>query len=408
MIPRFDTHKSSWQIRVATHEIMRVNMMLDAISRDASPQAVVWLVKLSPKRRSWIIRDHSVMSWITADADYGDPVFALPIPDTFFRQLFDIAQDNDFDLAQLNDGVDLYCNEVDGTIVATNGGRYIAIDEPTGVTFGPRDVPYHDGTHSHATRPTVATVQVSDLHIFANLAHNIPRGVTNDDEVAPFISIAVGDGTFAFTADWRRYGLGRVTGAVPARTTGSITTQFYPYAVSRLLRLQDPKEKASLFVDGVDAEYLYFAGDDWGIRILQDDEITGRWYRRVVLHLSQNECNVVPHSTESLPRVMKFSSRGIQCVGQFFVRDGVHDIFQVSSSQESRVEPTLEVYEMLNSINEELIGSQVIIQDGRLTVVAQCCLNQDGSPSGCVQAVIRGIEKCASIDSFLPLFSPSR
>lgn len=398
MIPNFERNKSGWQIRIAIHEIIRINILLDAFARDTTSQAVVWLVKVSPSRRAWIVRDRAVTSWITADADYEDPQFALPIPEYFFRHLFDIARDDD--------GIDLYCNEADGTIVASSGDRYMAVDEPVGLTFGIRDLPYRGDAPRHGTRPAVATVQVSDLHTFSNVAHNFPRGSVNEEVRAPFISIAIGDGMFAFTADWRRHGLGRVTGAVPARTTGSITTQFYPYTVARVLRAQDASEEATIFVDGDDAEHLYFAGDDWGIRVLQDDEITGRWYKRVALELSQNEYDVVPHSTDSYPRVMKFSSRSVNCVGRFIIRDGIHDIFQVSSALQSRVEETIEIFDMVNSINAELVGAQVVLRDGTLTVVAECRLEDEGSPVICANAVLKGIEKCASNDALLPLFAP--
>lgn len=400
MIPNFELNKSRWQVRVAIHEIIRVNIMLDALARDTTRQAVVWLVKVSPSRRSWIVRDGSVTSWITADADYDDPMFALPVPEYFFRNIFDIAQEED--------GIDLYCNEADGTIVGASGGRYIAVDEPKGMTFSVRDLPYRGDAPNHGTRPAVATVQVSDLHTFANLSHNLPRGSSNDDVVPPFISIAIGDGTFAFTADWRRHGLGRITGSVPARTTGSITTQFFPYAVARLLRTQDGSEEATIFVEGVDAEHLYFAGDDWGIRVLQDDEITGRWYKPVAQHLLRNDCDVVPHTTESRPRVMKFSLRGVNCVGRFVVRNGVHEFFHVSSSLQSRVEETIEIFDIVNSINQELVGAHVVLQNGILTVVSECRLEDDGEPSQSARAVVAGVEMCANNDALLPLFTSTR
>lgn len=398
MIPNFERNKSGWQIRVAIHEIIRINILLDAFGRDTTPHAVVWLVKVSPNRRSWIVRDRAVTSWITADAGWDDPHFALPIPEYFFRHLFDIAQDDD--------GIDLYCNEADGTIVASSGERYMAVDEPVGLTFGIRDLPYRGEAPRHGTRPAVATVQVSDLHTFSNVAHNLPRGSANEEVRPPFISIAIGDGMFAFTADWRRHGLGRMTAAVPARTTGSITTQFYPYTVARILRAQDASDEATIFVDGDDAEHLYFSGDDWGIRVLQDDEITGRWYKQVALELSQNECDVVPHSTDSYPRVMKFSSRNVNCTGRFIIRDGIHDIFQISSTLQSRVEETIDIFDMVNTINAELVGAQVVLQNGMLTVKAECLIEDDGAPAKCMKAVLDGVEKCARNDTLLPLFAP--
>ncbi len=397
MIPNFDHNRSTWNIRVAIHEIMRVNMMIDALARDSSSDAVVWLVKLSPMRRSWIVRHRSVTAWITADANYDEPHFALPIPDSFFRHLFDIAQEDD--------AVDLYCNEADGTIVASSGGRFLAVDEPVGLTFGVRDIPYRDDEPRLHTQPAVAKVHVSDLHTFSNLVHNVPRGAQAEDVVPPFVSIAIGEGMFAFTSDWRRHGLGRITGAVPATTTGSITTQFYPYAVARLLRSQDPSEEATLFVDGDDAEHLYFVGDDWGIRVLQDDEVTGRWYLKVAQNLTSNGCKVVSHSTESLPRAMKFSLRGVECIGRFFVRDGQHDFFHVTSTLQSRVETCLDTFDKVNTINQELVGAQVVLLNGALTVVSEFQLDGMSSPFQCVSAVVSGVEQCAAIDELLPLFS---
>lgn len=397
MIPDFNHNRSTWNIRVAIHEILRINVMLDALARDSSSDAVVWLVKLSPMRRSWIIRNRSVTAWITADANYDEPHFALPIPDSFFRHLFDIAQEDD--------AVDLYCNEVDGTIVATSGGRFLAVDEPKGLTFSVRDLPYRDGEPRLHTRPAVAKVQVSDLHTFSNLVHNVPRGATAEDVVPPFVSIAIGDGMFAFTSDWRRHGLGRITGAVPAETSGSITTQFYPYAVARLLRAQDPVEEATLFIDGVDAEHLYFVGDDWGIRVLQDDEVTGRWYLKVAQNLSSYGCTIDPHSTETLPRIMKFSLNGVECIGRFSVRDGQHDFFHVTSTLHSRVETTLETFDRVNAINQDLVGAQVVLRNDKLMVMAELPLDGKTSPFQCVLSVVNGVEKCAAIDELLPLFS---
>ena len=399
MIPNFERNRSSWNIRVAIHEVIRVNMMLDAIARETTTDAVVWLVKLSPMRRSWIVRDRSVTAWITADANYDEPHFALPIPDSFFRHVLDIARDEN--------GLDLYCNEVDGTIVARCGERFIAVDEPVGPTFEVRDLPYREDESRHHTSPAVAKVSVSDLQTFSSLVHSIPRGVDVDEVAPPFVSIAIGDGKFAFTADWRRHGLGRITGAVPADTTGAITTQFYPYTVARLLRCQDPSDEATLYVDGVDAEHLYFVGEGWGIRVLQDDEVTGHWYVTVAQHLSSHGCTVQSHSTESLPRVMKFSYQGIDCVGRFFVREGRIDFFQVTAALQSRVETSLETFTRINAINEELVGAQVVLREGMLVVVAECPLESNRLPVQCVWAVTQGVEKCASLDEMLPLFSVS-
>lgn len=396
MILDFETNKSNWQVRVALHELYRVSCVLDAIGRNVTGQSVVWLVKISPTRRAWIIRERMVTTWITADADSTDPLFALPIPDPFFTHVLEMAAGEH--------GVDIFCNEADGTIVGRCGDRYISVDEPTGVTFSAKDLPYRDNARRPDGATAIATVSVADLHTFANITHHMPKGIVNEVDVLPFVTMAIGNDSVAYTSDWRRQGLGRVTGAIPANTTGSITTQFYPYIVGRILKCHDPHEDAHIYVDGENADYVYFAGEEWGIRVLQDDEIIGRWHHRVVRELLNADCHVDSTSSDSLPRRIPFTLGRAQCTASFRITNDAEYV-RLKYISPTRVQASLSTFDTINSLNQSMVGTRVALEGDTLVVTSDCVLNDSDHFAHHVNAFRTAIQASSSLDELLPIFS---
>ena len=104
MIPDFEANCSDWRIRISLREILEVHLTLSAINQKMRPNHVVWVTKGENGKRLWIIRDRSILSWVTADGESTDPTFALPIPELFIEQLMEMIAGGD--------GIDLFCNEV--------------------------------------------------------------------------------------------------------------------------------------------------------------------------------------------------------------------------------------------------------------------------------------------------------
>jgi hypothetical protein len=280
MIPDFEANSSDWRIRVSVREILEVHLTIGAINQKMRPNRVVWLTKGENGKRLWIMRDRTILSWVTADGESTDPSFALPIPELFLEQLIEFV-------AASGDGIDLFCNEVEGTIVArSDNGAYLSIDHPKNVEFQKQDLPYLGNPHSDHSAPVTATVAMLDITQFAKFLFKFPSGVEwGPHDLMPFAVMALDKDTLAWTMDWRRQDSYRFTGSVPASTTGAITATFFPYQMAAVLLTKDRDGEARIFIDGENAEYAYFVGDDWGIRILLDAEYLARWNHKVVREL---------------------------------------------------------------------------------------------------------------------------
>ena len=110
MTPDFESHRSDWCVRVTVRELLEVHLTVNAINQKTNPGHIVWLTKGENGKRLWIYRDRTILAWVTADGEATDPSFALPIPELFVEELIDFVD--------AGNGVDIFYNEVDDTIVA--------------------------------------------------------------------------------------------------------------------------------------------------------------------------------------------------------------------------------------------------------------------------------------------------
>lgn len=392
----FENHRTDWGIRVTKDEVVRVGFAVSAMSRRASDKPVVWLTKSSPTRRLWILRDRATLAWISADASPTDPRFALALPDHFIEEMMHLTADND--------SVELFCDESEDVIVCKADGRFIAIDHPRDLEFTPFDLPYIGNTHGEPGHHAVAVASGMDLLAFANTCTNVPTRA--EINFYPFVKVAIGEGTFRWTMDWRRHGLWRVSRSFPASTEGEATFTFYPWSACHVMSTQDPHGDVKVFVDGPDADFVYFVGDDWGVRIINDAEHLGHWDTQVRFALDKAGCTVDAPAGDRIPAVIDFvTPQGHTAIASIHAHDdGCTETLRLMRVVASGVTGTEPVLREINALNDSLLGARLVLRDGEVRVTVDLSPEALDNFESRLADFTRAVEICEGLDVFLPLF----
>lgn len=400
MIPDFEANRSDWSVRVSLREILEVHLTVSATNQKANPGHVVWLTKGENGKRLWIHRDRTILTWVTADAEATDPSFALPIPELFFEELIElVGSDN---------GVDLYCNDIEGTIVAcSDSGCYVSIDQPENVKFKPLDLPYLGSAQSDHGSPAVATVSMQNLVQFAKFVLKYPSGVNwNEHRLMPFAALALENDMLAWTMDWRRQNAARMTGGVPAATEGSIAASFYPYQVAHAILTKDRDGDAKIFIDGENAEYAYFVGEDWGICILLDAEYLARWNHVVVSELKKVGIEVDNWKSAQIPSFMTFTLNEVDtCYVSLHELDDLSVTVRLTYVVSDDVPETLAVHSEINKMNDALVGARLSLREDEVRLVVEFPVEGLSDMPVHVGTFTKAVNKCKDIHTFLPLFA---
>ena len=388
-----------WSITVTVRELVTVLPALHRMHRGRSGEAIAWLTR-NEKKRLWSIGEFGAVAWFTADSESTDPDFALPLPMNFLDKMLELAMESD-------SSVVLGCDANDGSLVATCGERYISIDHPEGHEFTAWEMPYQSSEHGDHNRDALCSVAMSDAATFAKSVSNI--GVDTKDEMPPFTTIAVGDGRFSWTTDWTRFGGGRVSGSVPARTKGEFNTELLVFPVTDVLSMIDTDETdfVRFYVDSDDPDYLYVVGDTWGVRTILNQEHLVRWTGRLHRALSQVGFDIEPSESIRIPAVTEL----VDDEGRTFyvsLHPGfgtIGDYVRFSFEAGSGTEPTFELFAEINKINDTLVGAQLVYSDGLIVLTSDFPVEvlKDLAPS--FAQFSAAMDRTNGFDSFLPLFA---
>ena len=398
MIPAFENNLADWKVHVTFNELLDIKFAASALNRRSSDPSIVWLTKTSTNTRLWVVRHLMVLTWVTAEAEATDPDFALPIPESFISQLVDLAAGT---------GADITYNEAEGVIIARSGDQYLAVDHPVGVEFDKLDLPYLTDPFGTHQSPVVATVQMGEMEAFADAVQSFPRNLDHSDlRVWPFVSIAIGNGTFAWTNDWRRFGHQRTTGSVPAVTDGAITTSFFPYPVATILKTYSGCGEVRIFIDGPDAQYVYFVGETWGIRIVNDAEHLARWSGMLESKLENQGCTVRKKKGERIPEFLQFNLDGADCFASIHeANDGMSELICLTYIASTNTPETLAVLTEINRLNAELVGARVSLRGEEVRVVADFPAGAIDGFESYFSSFRAGVAASKSLQVFLPLFA---
>ncbi|MEY3290712.1 MAG: hypothetical protein RLY19_803 [Actinomycetota bacterium] len=398
MIPVFENNLANWKVHVTFSELIDIKFAAMALNRRSPDPLVIWLTKTSGNTRLWVVRHRMVLSWVTSEAEASDPDFALPIPESFLNQLVDLSAGT---------GADLTYNEAEGVIIARSGDQYLAVDHPVGVEFEKLDLPYLDDPFGTHQSPVVATVKTADLEAFVNATQTYPRSIVHPElNVWPFISIAIGDGTFAWTSDWRRFGYQRTTGSVSAVTNGSVSASFYPYPLAAILQTYVGGEDVRIFIDGPDAQYAYFVGEKWGVRVVIDAEHLARWSSVLEGKLEEAGCAVRKKRGERIPDFLQFNVDDAECFASIHeVNDGLSELLCLTYIASSNTPETLGVLTEINRLNASLQGVRVSLRGEEVHVSVDFLASTIDSFSTHFARFRVGIAASKSLQTFLPLFA---
>jgi hypothetical protein len=399
VIPQFETNRSDWNIRVTVREVLEVLVATQSLNLKPGFNQNVWVTKTDNCKRLWIIRDRMMVTWVTADAEPDDPSFALPIPHIFFELLLELMSDGG--------GADIFCNEVEGTIVArSDSGRYLSIDHPENVKFSSKDLPYPGSSSEQEDGLAVAEVSMTDMAQFASFVLANPGGVDwSEVTVYPFASIVLDDNQFAWTMDWRRSGAQRITGSVPAHTQGTISTSFFPYPVANVVRVKDKDSSVKIFVAGKDAEYAYFVGDNWGARMPLYPEHLARWHVKLVRNLKKAGMVAADHDSEQLPSFIEFAMGDTDCYASIHAMHDDTETVRLTYIVADGVPETLNVYSEINRMNEVLIGSRLSLREDEVRLVVEFPAEGVDNVKQHLETFQKAVAACKGIDTFLPLFA---
>lgn len=396
MAPDFETNKSSWKIRVTLGELVEVSKMLTCMAR-SSEVSSVWVTKVPNGPRLWIARENNITAWVVADGESTDPAFALPVPDSFFDHMLEVGSGNG--------GVDLYCNEVEGTIVAQGGGSFVSTDHPRDAQFTQSDLPYLGGVVSGDDHFALAELNITDLELFSEVVLDIPRNA-DPSRLFPHVNMTIGGNRLSWTMDWRRFKGSRTTGSVLARTHGEAHLTFYPYGAARLLRLRHNMDTVRVFVDSENSDYVYFVSDLWGVRVLAEREELSRWGEILRSQLQETDAIVHTEETEREPDHLEFTLDGRSGFASIHVHEnGSGDYVRLTHIATTGTPDSAEVLREINALNEALHGARVVLRGGEVRVIVEFpapALRDLGSHT----RVFRdAVDRCHATMVFLPLFS---
>lgn len=400
MGPDFESNKSSWSVRATLGELVEVMSSLMLVSH-GSPTTQVWLTKVPNGPRLWIIRERMITAWLVADSEAHDPEFALPIPCGFIDHLVELASGAG--------GVDIYYNEVEGTIIGRSGDRYVSTDHPEGVEFTPRDMPYFGQVHGQHLHPAIAEVTVGDLTLFSDIVLDIPRlSDADQNRLYPFVNMVIGDNQLAWTMDWRRFGGSRTTGSIRAVTHGTSHLTFYPYIVARFLKTRDDHDSARIFVDVENSDYVYVVGDKWGIRVVGDREELARWSGALRANLEESGTDVEPPPGERIPDFIDFSVAGHKSYASIHAHEnGVSEFVRLTHILVDNTPDSPAIMNEINALNAVLVGSRIVWRDGEIRVIVEFPAKAMSDFSSHMAVFVEALRRCRDIAVFLPLFSDS-
>ena len=398
--PDFEHNRSDWSIVVSLRELVHAHFLHQTMHRTTSDQSILWITRGANGKRLWICGDGIHLGWFSYTADRKDPYFALPVPDIFIDQLFELAQ-------ECGD-VELFCNETEGTIIGrTTDGRYIATDHPRNVEFTEDDLPYLENPEKSHDAPVVAEVSTSDLGLFAEMilatpVHRTPR----DHRLPPFVTVGLEGDTFSWTIDWTELEGPRLSGSVPARVKGALSTTFYPYHVARFLKFFDNPTDTKIFIDGPDAEFAYFAGDDWGMRVTLDRQHRAIWTPKLAAVLLESDVTFEEAPPRQIPSCLKFRIEGAECFASVHPsEDFPGETVRLTHIAARGVHETGTVLAVINRLNQQLLGATVELREGEVRVVVETDASNilDFHPH--LRVFKAAVQSVSSNIEFLPLFA---
>lgn len=398
--PDFERNRSAWSIVVSLRELVHAHFLHQTMHRNTHQHSIVWITRGANGKRLWISGDGIQLGWFSYSANSTDPYFALPVPDFFIDQLFELAQEHG--------EIEVYCDETEGTIIGrTSNGRYVATDHPRGVEFTEDDLPYLENPERPHNAPVVAEVSTSDLGIFAEMILAPPGHRTPEDHrLPPFVTVGLEGDTFSWTVDWTELGGSRVSGSVPARVKGSISTTFFPYHVARFLKFFDNPTDTKIFIDGPEAEFAYFAGDDWGLRVVLDRQHRAVWTPKLAMVLMESDVTFEEDPPRQIPSCLLFRIDGAECFASVHPsEDFPGETVRLTYVAARGVHETGTVLSVINRLNQELWGATVELREGEVRVVVETDAMNILDFRPYIRVFTAAVRSVSSNIDFLPLFA---
>ncbi len=355
MRERFEANRSPWSLVVEREEINDVAMLTRSRHHETLTNGGVWMTSTGAWR-TWIMGDEHESLWLRTPSRSDDPRSTLFLPVDLVDSLQDMLR------LQSEAEATIFLDEVAGVAVGAVNDCYTSVDSRPFLPLPDACLPPRL-SRDHRP-PAWADLSDHDFVTLVTLPNRQPPGAVDISEWHPHLEIEFGDNQVVATVDWRRFGYGRVTRAIPVPAGGNRTVSVAPGDLWHLFMMwQESSELVHLFLDERDPDHLCLSDGRLGIRLpLMEDHV-----RRNIESL----CNALADVADAVPprrgaRVhpVRFERRGRAHRVEVLTIEGTgHDMFAVSTEIAGPVSDSPAVLAEVNRLNHALAGVTLTLED---------------------------------------------
>jgi hypothetical protein len=126
----------------------------------------------------------------------------------------------------------------------------------------------------------------------------------------------------------------------------------------------------------------------------------------LAIALGEEDADVELSDSERMSDYLPFDIQGHQCFASLHVSpDGLTEFGRLTYVVARNVEPTIAMFEKLNTMNSAIAGASVVMRDDDVRVVCDFPLTDELDLAKTMAAFLKAIEQIGQAYEILPLFS---
>lgn len=353
-----ETTTEAFALRIDVAELMRVRDTLGPLMRPTEGRTVIWLVDRGDGSRLWLHHDGATVAWLRNECD-GGPEVVVPLESMFVAEMATLAVQHE--------SVTMRLVPEDATLVASAGSIHVCVDHLVDLDLDEDVLAAVNDTDNARAVARLPLEQLASATSILRI-HAVPV----QGGPPPFVAMKVADGEIRFTADWRRMGGGRYTGAVVAEHEGEASASFFGHQVVRFLqgRNWDPEQsEAEVTVSvvrhgSVATDVVHFSGESseasWGVAAWADRESAVRWCHAVTEALVGAGCEVDGHPR--FTNTLVFQRHGIEMLARIEPGDTAdEDRVRLVVQMGAGIADNLEVHREINAFNGQWADVKLVL-----------------------------------------------
>ncbi len=349
---------------ISYHEWWRLWSYVSALSISDVEGHSLWLV-VNDGKRTWHYETPFMHFELFGGDVPGCPDFALPVSPR--------VADFGTELATGSDDAVLSCVDAASLMVKTPRGS-IVFDLPT-------DTPleWWDGKVAACT----AVVNAQSLRDVLHCARTVPHGFRVSDYGPPIWCI-IENNEVKFHADWTRYGFGRSTATLPARTQG--VAQFHSsisYAMMVLNCLDSSDDPdITMYVDAEGGTGCTLFSSEWRITTLFVDPVAAAWSGALWSALRASNIQYVNDGATAA----EFVVNGAQLRAS--MHGGITPVCRLSTVIAREVLCSADLLAELNTVNAKFAGINLWWENDMIVAVTDIDMSHIGDISAKAERLV--------------------